>query len=45
MLAAQYSFGVTVGAPVVFFCGSFLYTLVDNYAHFGSNNVSHALGK
>ena len=45
MLAAQYSFGVTVGAPVVFFCGSFLYTLIDNYSNLGDNNVSHALGK
>ena len=45
MLAAQYSFGVTVGAPVVFFCGSFLYTLVDNYKNLGDNNTSHALGQ
>lgn len=44
MLAAQYSFGVTVGAPVIFFCGSFVYTLVDNYSNLGDNNTSHALG-
>ena len=43
LLAAQYSFGVIVGAAVVFFCGSFLYTMVDNSAHLGDNNVSHAL--
>ena len=43
MLAAQYSFGVTVGAPVVFFCGSFIYTLLENYNNLGDNNVSHAL--
>ena len=29
----------------MFFCGSFFYTLVDNFTHFGSNNVSHALGR
>ena len=45
MLAAQYSFGVTVGAPVVFFCGSFIYTLIDNLSNLGDNNVSHALGE
>ena len=44
MLAAQYSFGVTVGAPVVFFCGSFVYTLVDNMGNLGDNSTSHALG-
>jgi hypothetical protein len=27
MLATQYSFGVTVGGPVIFFCGSFVYTV------------------
>ena len=45
MLAAQYSFGVTVGAPIIFFCGSFAYTLVDNYSFLGDNSISHALGK
>ena len=45
MLAAQYSFGVTVGAPIIFFCGSFAYTLVDNYSNLGDNNTSHALGQ
>ena len=44
ILAAQYSFGVTVGAPVIFFCGSFLYTLLDNYRDLGNNDTSHALG-
>ena len=44
MLSAQYSFGVTVGAPVIFFCGSFLYTLLDNYRDLGNNDTSHALG-
>ena len=45
MLAAQYSFGVTVGAPVIFFCGSFGYTLLDNYRSLGNNDTSHALGQ
>ena len=45
MLAAQYSFGVTVGAPIIFFCGSFAYTLIDNYSFLGDNSISHALGK
>ena len=45
MLASQYSFGVTVGAPVVFFCASFIYGLFDNYANLGDNDTSHALGK
>ena len=44
MLASQYSFGVTVGAPVVFFCASFIYGLLDNYANLGDNDTSHALG-
>lgn len=44
LLFVQYDFGVTVGAPVVFFCGSFLYTLFDNFAHVGDNDVGHAIG-
>ena len=45
MLAVQYSFGVTVGAPVVFFCGAFIGGLVGNFTHLGDNDTSHALGK
>ena len=45
MLASQYSFGVTVGAPVVFFCASFIYGLFDNYSNLGDNDTSHALGE
>lgn len=45
MLASQYSFGVTVGAPVVFFCASFVYTLIDNFSNLGDNDTSHALGE
>ena len=44
ILDNQYSFGVTVGAPVVFFCGGFVYTFIDNYSHLGDNNTGHALG-
>ncbi|KAI4240244.1 MAG: hypothetical protein L6R42_011564, partial [Xanthoria sp. 1 TBL-2021] len=43
LLFVQYDFGVTVGAPVVFFCGSFLYTLFDNFARVGDNDVGHAI--
>lgn len=45
MLASQYSFGVAVGAPVVFFCASFIYNLIDNYFNLGDNDTSHALGE
>ena len=45
MLASQYSFGVTVGAPVIFFCASFIYSLIENYSNLGDNDTSHALGK
>lgn len=44
MLATQYSFGITVGAPVVFFGASFIYTLVENYSQYGDNDLSLALG-
>ncbi|KAI9773727.1 MAG: hypothetical protein M1839_002025 [Geoglossum umbratile] len=43
MLACQYSFGSTVGAPVVFFAGGFIYTLTDTLTHLGDNDSSHAL--
>ena len=45
MLASQYSFGVTVGAPVVFFGASFVYTLVEIIGSYGNNDLSLALGK
>ncbi|CAF9925114.1 MAG: hypothetical protein HETSPECPRED_005748 [Heterodermia speciosa] len=44
MLADQDGFGITVGAPVVFYCGGFVYTSVDNYSKLGDNSTSHALG-
>ncbi|KAH0545441.1 hypothetical protein FGG08_000442 [Glutinoglossum americanum] len=43
MLACQYSFGSTVGAPVVFFAGAFVYTLVDTLTKLGDNDTAHAL--
>ena len=45
MLSSQYSFGVTVGAPVVFFGASFVYTLVEIIGQYGENDLSLALGK
>ncbi|MCJ1337248.1 hypothetical protein MMC09_002530 [Bachmanniomyces sp. S44760] len=43
MLACQYSFGTTVGAPVVFFAGAFVYAMIDTLSHLGDNDTSHAL--
>ncbi|MCJ1228940.1 hypothetical protein MMC12_005604 [Toensbergia leucococca] len=43
MLASQYSFGTTVGAPVVFFGGSFIYTVISNLNNLGDNDTAHAL--
>ena len=44
MLADQDEFGISVGAPVVFYCGGFVYTFIDNYSKLGDNSTSHALG-
>ena len=44
LLSAQYSFGVTVGAPVIFFGASFVYALVEKYANHGNEDISNALG-
>jgi hypothetical protein len=44
MLILHESFGSTIGAPVVFFAGSFIYTLVDTLSKLGDNDTSHALG-
>ncbi|KAL8797874.1 MAG: hypothetical protein Q9195_000226 [Heterodermia aff. obscurata] len=44
MLADQDGFGSMVGAPVVFYCGGFVYTFIDNYSNLGDNSTSHALG-
>jgi hypothetical protein len=43
MLACQVSFGAAVGAPIVFFIGSFLFSIISNMSAVGDNNTSHAL--
>ncbi|KAK0100334.1 hypothetical protein ONS96_007615 [Cadophora gregata f. sp. sojae] len=43
MLACQYSFGATVGAPVVFFLGTFVFTIVTTLSNLGDNDTSLAL--
>jgi len=43
MLASQTSFGVAVGAPIVFFVGSFLFSVISNFGTLGDNDTSHAL--
>ena len=36
MLGSQQSFGTTVGAPVIFFTGGFLYTMIEIEANYGA---------
>ncbi|KAH8899982.1 hypothetical protein GQ53DRAFT_816019 [Thozetella sp. PMI_491] len=43
MLGCQASFGATVGVPVVFFLGSFLFSIFQNLSMLGDNDTSHAL--
>jgi len=43
MLQSQYSFGSVVGAPVLFYIGAFVYTLVGLSANKGDNDTAHAL--
>ena len=43
MLACQYSFGATFGAPVVFFLGAFVFTTVATLSNRGDENTSLAL--
>ena len=43
MLDYQASFGAAVGAPVVFFVGSFLFGVISNLTAVGDNDTSHAL--
>lgn len=43
MLDCQASFGAAVGAPVVFFVGSFLFGVIQNLSVVGDNDTSHAL--
>ena len=43
MLDCQSSFGAAVGAPVVFFVGSFLFSVISNFSTLGDNDTSHSL--
>jgi hypothetical protein len=43
MLSCQNSFGSYVGAPVIFYIGSFIFTLLEINATLGDNDVSNAL--
>jgi hypothetical protein len=43
MLSCQASFGATIGAPVAFFLGSFLFSIFSNLSALGDNDTSHAL--
>ena len=43
MLACQYSFGSTVGAPVIFYAAAFVYTLVELSTEYGDTDISNAL--
>ncbi|CAG8972689.1 hypothetical protein HYALB_00010852 [Hymenoscyphus albidus] len=43
MLDCQASFGAVIGAAVVFFVGSFLFSVVQNLTTIGDNDTSHAL--
>ncbi|TAQ83562.1 hypothetical protein B7494_g8116 [Chlorociboria aeruginascens] len=43
MLNSQYSFGTTVGAPVIFFIGAFVFTLEAALASVGDQDTSLAL--
>jgi hypothetical protein len=43
MLACQYSFGSTVGAPVIFYIGSFIFTVLEINATLGDNDTANAL--
>jgi hypothetical protein len=43
MLACQYSFGSTIGAPVVFYIGSFIYTVLEIRSLLGDNASTNPL--
>ena len=43
MLQSQNSFGSIVGAPVLFYIGAFVYTLVGLSANKGDNDTAHSL--
>lgn len=43
MLECQASFGAAIGAPVVFFLGSFFFSVFGDLSAIGDNDTSHAL--
>ncbi|KAI1870150.1 hypothetical protein JX265_006320 [Neoarthrinium moseri] len=43
VLMSQASFGSTVGAPILFFVGGFIYTVLDISNSLGDNDQAHAL--
>jgi hypothetical protein len=43
MLQSQYSFGSLVGAPVLFYVGSFVYSLAFLAQNLGDNDTAHSL--
>ncbi|KXJ91599.1 hypothetical protein Micbo1qcDRAFT_234067 [Microdochium bolleyi] len=43
ILNSQPSFGTTIGAPVLFFVGGFIYTVLDVGNSLGDNDTAHAL--
>lgn len=43
MLECQASFGAAIGAPVVFFLGSFFFSVFSDLSTVGDNDTSHAL--
>ncbi|KAI1397383.1 hypothetical protein F4819DRAFT_499524 [Hypoxylon fuscum] len=43
LLNSQASFGSTVGAPVLFFIGGFVYTVLDSDNDLGDNDTAHSL--
>jgi hypothetical protein len=43
MLGCQASFGAAIGAPVVFFLGSFFFSVFSDLSTVGDNDTSHAL--
>ncbi|KAI8631979.1 hypothetical protein F5Y19DRAFT_472864 [Xylariaceae sp. FL1651] len=43
LLNSQASFGSTIGAPVLFFVGGFIYTVIDSDNSLGDNDTAHAL--
>jgi hypothetical protein len=45
MLACQYSFGSTIGAPIVFYIGSFIYTVSEIRSLLGDNASTYSYNR